>query len=323
MRVHRRSMQLRDVQKCAELIATHPVERNRYGKLAGQLSVAWRALIRSGSLITAVLEDADSGKPCLQGFGVSVFVTDEVLHRCNMPSPRWIGPELVRGCLRGESPILGAKAVREANSNEGLNLVAWASTLCPQRDGDRAQVQVELMSAFMEEHRGFRLKEVVSQPIEAIMMEVVLNSGGFLWDTRQGRYVDGHNINLQEVMQRPFALGASRETTTRHLSWTSTLFQYNQPRIYFRPAEQRLLLAALKGLKDKELSDELGVSLSFVKKTWSSIYYRAVEKLPDLKLDISMGPIRQRGKEKKQRVLSYLREHPEELRPVSAGNLAV
>ena len=36
--------------------------------------------------------------------------------------------------------------------------------------------------------------------------------------------------------------------------------------MYPKPAEQKLLSAALRGLKDEELSCELGVSLSFIKK---------------------------------------------------------
>ncbi|MGB8762013.1 MAG: hypothetical protein WCD01_14015, partial [Candidatus Sulfotelmatobacter sp.] len=78
---------------------------------------------------------------------------------------------------------------------------------------------------------------------------------------------------------------------------------------------------AMQGSRDAELSRELGVSLSFVKKTWCSIYKRAFEKLPELNLDIATGSIPQRGKEKKQLVLSYLREHPEELRPISSSKL--
>ena len=88
-----------------------------------------------------------------------------------------------------------------------------------------------------------------------------------------------------------------------------------------KPTEQRLLSAAIRGLKDEELSCELGVSLSFIKKTWSSIYNRAAETLPELNLDIATGSIPQRGREKKQRVLSYLREHAKELRPISSSKL--
>jgi hypothetical protein len=252
---------------------------------------------------------------------VSVFVTDEFTYSCKMPAMRWIGPELVRCLMRGESPVLGPKEIRDANSSDGLNLASWASILCPQNESDRTQVQVELMTAFMQEHSGFNLKEIIGQQNERIMMEVVSNSGGLFWDCAQERYVEVRKFDVEEVLQLPFILGATPETARQHLSWTTTLFQYSQPRMYPKPAEQKLLSAALRGLKDEELSCELGVSLSFIKKTWSSVYNRAAEKLPELNLEIAAGSVPQRGKEKKQRVLSYLREHPEELRPISPSKL--
>jgi hypothetical protein len=321
MRLRRRPMLPRDAQPCAELIAFHPLESERYGQLAEQLPSAWKQCLRSGSLITAILEDTESAEPSLQGFGVSAFVTDEFVHSCKMPTMRWIGPELVRRLMRSDSPVLGPQAIRDANSNGGLNLASWAAILCPQNESDRTQVQVELMTAFMQEHSGFKLKEIISQQNERIMLEVVSNSGGLFWNCAQQRYVEAHNLDVEEVLQHPFILGATPETAREHVSWTTTLFQYSPPRMYPKPAEQKLLRAAIKGLKDEELSCELGVSLSFIKKTWSSIYIRAAEKLPELGLEIAAGSISQRGKEKKQRVLSYLREHPEELRPISSSKL--
>jgi hypothetical protein len=321
MRLRRRPMLLRDAQPCAELIASHSLESKRYGELAEQLPSAWEQCLRNGSLISAILEDVESGTPSLQAFGVSVFVTDEFLHSCKMPRMRWIGPELVRCFVCGNSPALDPKAIRDANSTGGLNLASWAAILCPQNETNRNQVQIELMTAFMQEHCGFKLKEIISQQNERIMMEVVANSGGLFWDCAQERYVEAHNFDVEEVLQHPFILGATRETARQHLSWTTTLFQYSPPRMYPKPAEQNLLSAAIRGLKDEELSCELGVSLSFIKKTWSSIYNRAAEKLPELSLAIAAGSVPQRGKEKKQRVLAYLREHPEELRPISPSKL--
>lgn len=321
MRLRRRPMLPRDAQPCAELIASHPLESERYCQLAEQLPSAWKQCLRCGSLITVVLEDMESGKPSLQGFGVSVFVTDEFTYSCKMPSMQWIGPELVRCLMRGESPVLGPKEIRDANSSDGLNLASWASILCPQNESDRTQVQVELMTAFMQEHTGFKLKEIIGQQNERIMMEVVSNSGGLFWNCAQQRYVEAHNFDVEEVLQHPFILGATPETAREHLSWTTTLFQYTPPRMYAKPTEQKLLRAAMQGSRDAELSRELGVSLSFVKKTWCSIYKRAFEKLPELNLDIATGSIPQRGREKKQLVLSYLREHPEELRPISSPKL--
>ena len=94
---------------------------------------------------------------------------------------------------------------------------------------------------------------------------------------------------------------------------------YQPPRIGFSRSEQRLLLSALAGERNEELSDEFGISLSAVKKTWRSVYDRVATCLPDLipgnsQLD---GETSKPGKDKKQRLISYLREYPEELRPVS------
>jgi hypothetical protein len=320
MRIRRRPMQVRDVQSCADLTFAHPLERRRYGELLDQLPAAWRVFLRAGSLVTGVMEDADCEKPSVLGFGMSAFVTDEFLKHCKVPEIRWIGPELLRWHLSGRSPILSLKQIGEGNAKDGLNTVAWAAALAPRSESEIAPLQLEIMSGFMQEHLGFKLKEIISQPVEPSMIEVVLNSGGFLWNSELDCYSEARCSNILEFIQKPFALGADRQTAVRHLNWTSTVFHYRQPCIFFRPAEQRLLLAALRGLKDEELSDALGVSLSFVKKTWSSIYERSVAKIPELRLDLSDGSFQQRGKEKKHRVLSYLREHPEELRPFSRGS---
>jgi hypothetical protein len=79
------------------------------------------------------------------------------------------------------------------------------------------------------------------------------------------------------------------------------------------------LFSALGGETDEQLSRALGISRSAIKKAWHSIYDRVARCLPELfrgesRLDTSMS---ERGKEKKHRLLSYLREHREELRPVS------
>jgi hypothetical protein len=87
----------------------------------------------------------------------------------------------------------------------------------------------------------------------------------------------------------------------------------------FSRAEQQLLLSAFPGGPDEELSDHLGISHSTIKNTWRSIYDRAASRLPELFAEESSATtiISLRGKEKRRRILSYLRDHPEELRPVS------
>lgn len=84
-----------------------------------------------------------------------------------------------------------------------------------------------------------------------------------------------------------------------------------------RPSEQRLLLAALRGGTNEELAADLGVSLSAVKKTWILIYERSSAYVHGFSSEREPDGTTERVKEKKQRLLSYLREHPEELRPAS------
>lgn len=317
MRVYSHPMSARDVQACVELLAAHPTERYRYGPLLEHLPAVWMNLLRSESLITSVMEDTEA-TACPQAFGVSAFVTDDFLEQCKRPHPRWIGPELVRRISRGDLAVLTPREIREANSRDGLNLVTWAGVVCLEHQEDRTRRFTELTGAFMQEHRGFKLKEAVTQPIEVEVLRVVVNSGALLWRSADGDYVDAGGVNLDKLICSPFILGMNRELVASHMgTWASTLFLYNPPRIHFRPAEQRLLRAALKGLTDEELSDELGVSLSFVKKTWHSIYERASGRVPDLHLERTDGALIRRGKEKKQRVLAYLRNCPEELRPIS------
>ena len=75
----------------------------------------------------------------------------------------------------------------------------------------------------------------------------------------------------------------------------------------------------LGGGTDKELADALNVSAPTIKKLWLSIHRRIANSIPELvPVRIDFEPEHaSRGKEKKRRILAYLREHPEELRPVS------
>jgi len=90
------------------------------------------------------------------------------------------------------------------------------------------------------------------------------------------------------------------------------MFMYDPPRFGFARSQQRLLIAALHGGTDEDLAEELGISVSAVKKAWQSIYAKAeaagVEAWTNRDSD-------ERGKERKRDLLDYVRTHREELRP--------
>jgi hypothetical protein len=254
------------------------------------------------------------------GLGVSVFVTDEFLKECKTLPLFWIGPELARRIGQGRSPVLSARAISDANSGGGLNLVVWAVFTRSAGPDENNLVNLEMMQAFIRDHSGFRLKEMLAaQATEARHVRFSLDNGVFMWNGPAGRYEKAGEIDLDLLLGAPFVLGITRELALRTLgTWVTPVFVLRPPLAFFRLSEQRLLLTALQGSTDEDLADELGVSLSFVKKAWRSIYERAADNIPEIFPNGESDEMESgRGKEKKQRLLSYVREHLEELRPFS------
>lgn len=317
MHLRVRPMEPSDVSRCAKLLASHHEECRGYGPLLEQLPAVWLKLLRTGSTISSVVEDTEARVPQMVAWGASVFVTDALARRLKTTPLAWIGPELARRLLAGEASILSPKAIQEANSNDGLNLAVCVGVARAPSLEDQSAVDIEVHRAFFRDHVGYRLKELMCQPLELRQSRMAFQAGLY-WLGPEGHYVDGRSLAIDKLIEDPFIIGTNRELALRDLgNWASSLFLHTPPRIYFRPAEQRLLLAALRGLADEELADELTISLSAVKKKWRTIYDRAAKILPRYSPDdAAEDPERKRGKERKKYLLAYLSEHMEELRPV-------
>jgi hypothetical protein len=310
-------MRSKDVRECITLVAKHPVIGPRYADALNDLRAVWLALLGREAFRAVVFEDSQQSRANIIGIGVSVFVSDEFLHSQKRPPFFWIGPELVRRISRGESPLLSDRAVREGNTKGGLNLVVWEGAVRAEL-WECAEAHAAVVSAFVEQHRGFLLKEAVCQPSTREFLDVTLRTGAQLLH-EDGRYVDFGDRSLGEFFKIPHYVGLTRKVAlSRPGAWAGSLFVYQAPQCRFRPSEQRLLLAALRGRTDQELADDLGISLSAVKKTWLSIYNRVSTYLPSLFPNhVAVQEEGERGREKKQHLIGYLRDHPEELRPAS------
>jgi DNA-binding CsgD family transcriptional regulator len=325
MSIRHRPMRPKDVRECVEIVAAHPIVAPRYGDSLADLRPALlRVFSSSGFCSAVVFEEIDESagrspsRPRLLGIGVSVFVSDDFLRELKTRPSFWIGPELARRVVRGDSPLLSEMQVREANSGRGLNLAVWHSCI-REEDTKRADVWSELMAAFMENHRGFRLNELVAQGESPQHVEGMRNTGGHLFKFTNGRYGD-FDGSPHRIIQEPHIVGCAREMAQGQLgSWIGSLFLYEHPRFGFSRSEQRLLLSAMAGGTDEELSDELGVSIFTIKKMWRSVYRRVSACNPELIPSDAHadGDSSKRGRNKKQRLMAHLREHLQELRPVS------
>lgn len=325
MALQHRPMRPRDIDKCVELVAAHPVLGPRYGRVIADLRPAWLCLLQCEAKCAIVVEEVGAGNGEIWGIGVSAFVDDNFLRELKTPPLFWIGPELAKRTVRGHSPVLSGRRLQQANSSDGLNLVGWESYLRPDHE-KIAEVTYRMMVAFVEGHSGYLWNEVIAAQAASVEhLQALVNCGGLVWNPKHARYTHPSQEELQELLRRPHVIGTTRELAlTQPGSWVGGLFHYHAPKFGFSRSEQRLLLSAIAGGTDKELSDRLATSLSTVKKVWLSVYSRVSACLPDLfpgHCPLSESAV-ERGKEKRRHLLAYLREHPEELRPVSRKVLA-
>ncbi len=313
-------MQATDVDACVAVLEGIPEIARRYGPALASLRLVWRDLTGREAMRTAVFEALEGVRTRIWGVGVGVFVHDAFLHALKTPPMRWFGPELAQRGSQGDSPILSDAEVREANSTDGLNLLVWENWSIPEftkrPDANRLRV-----STFVDSYRGFRIKEAITGQAEsAEKLQWTIDAGGLLWDPVSGRYVNPLGRDLAEICSEPHLVGTTPQVEASRLgSWIGPLFDYHTPRVGFSPGEQRLLMAALSGRTDEELCRDLGTTVPAVKSTWRTIFSRAGTRLPDLfedttRIDAHTG---ERGKERRRRLLTYLRDHPEELRPLS------
>ncbi len=269
MYVRCRAMRPHDVCKAVAIIAADPVLGPRYGNALGELGAVWLSLLGSEAARSIILEYSAGTSAEIVGIGFSAFVSDDFFRELKTPPFCWAGPKITNRVTRGASPLLTNKQVRDANSNGGLNVVVWEGAVRATAQC-MPEVHNAMLASFLEQHRGFLVKEVLGHGTSVVGLEATFRMGNLFLSSVDGSYIAHMEKTPQELLSTPHFIGISRE-------------------------------------------------LAAVKKTWCSIYERVAEYaagLVPISASVRDGAA-ERGKEKKQRLLAYLREHPEELRPAA------
>ena len=284
----------------------------------------WQRLFVAGQLHGAVVVDPDvSGPESLVAFSMGVFVDDAfVADYLRAPSP-YPAALVYEQILAGRSPVLATKDLAASNASGNLTLLilhfAIRDNSTPHDDRGLAVLTV-FQSAFRLMYEGYRMKRVLQEAYGAEQLPF-FTAGGFLLKSDYPSQAEQRSVQTLPGELRPYLMGAYRDDPhTRYLgTGLSYLFQWVEPRFCFSAAEQRVLLRALMDESDEAISDTLAISHDAVKKTWRRIHDRVVDvaaTAPDLFADL-MDADTTRGKEKRRRLLHYLRYHLEELRPVA------
>ena len=305
-----------DIPACVELLRGHlsyPTD------VLALLPRAWRRLLRDDALDAVVVEGRDrKGTTPIAAFGASVLVTDAWMAAARTGKVPYLSARTIRRELERGSPILRPAAAARGN-DAGLNVLllhyAEARELIPAHA--RPVIRYQMFDACVQSHRGYRIKDILQEFWDEIDVEYIINGWGrVLTDYRSFFERRGHAF--PPLGRRPYLIGLTRDEALRNPgALAAPLFLYTPPEIGFTRAEQRLLQRALQGRTDLELARALGVALPTIKSRWRAIYNRAAGLVPD------MGPDPQpsnadgtsRGREKRRRLLEYVRRHSEELRP--------
>jgi len=317
MPFRRRPARPNDLCKCVNVLAAHPILGPRYAGILADLQKVMLSLLEREAFNCTVFEEI--GPPVrILGGAVSSFVQDSFLRQLKTPPSFWGTPELVLRELSDRSAILSDQEVRYANSNDGLSMYVWHTGML-EEDLERMEVATLVLSTFIENFRGYNLKEFLGQAESWRQFGAMRQAGGCFVRPSDGQYAEYHEaIKPADVAKTPLLVGTTREMARGRTigSMIALLFNYTPPRLGLRRSHQRLVLAALAGQTDEELSKELGVSLAAVKKAWREISNLMAPYLPLVGDAHGDGHRHSRGKQKRHHLLAYFREHPEELRPI-------
>lgn len=278
-----------------------------------ELTKAWHHFLLRGALISSVVEDPSRApNHGILAAGMSYVVTPTFLEEVRNSRRPTLGHVLVDSLAKGGCPALDREGIRNANSADGLNLAFHALLRQGiERDDHFGLILDRLTQAFFEAKAGYNIKQAVTEAMGEQELQLHYAIGGRAFDVQP-------ISNPDPPMPFPcFRIWLNKRAALDDPgSQFCRLFLYSPPRFFFGDKEQMLLRQALLGRTDEELASSLGVSLSTVKKRWQLIYSRVTDKAPNLLPETREdSPLnRKRGVEKKQKLLEYVRVHPEELR---------
>jgi hypothetical protein len=308
-RIQTERLTVSSVQAAAEFLP-HTVAES--GKPLDAVAACQQLLSRN-AMIGVRISRVDAGVPAeVIGIGAAVFVSAETMcHIQRHPAPG-AAERFLSSIGNGLALALDSSAIVALNAHEGLNAFV---VLHHQKAGlapaDQVHVQRQLTAAFVDDMRGYRLREVIAEGAED-EMEWVL-AGGFCI---RNAYEDWYRTHERPLPRRVLVGMERNEAIAKPGTVPGLLFHYQPPQLGFTASQRRVLAEAAHHKTDAEIATVLRVSVSAVKKTWAAIFDQAREVLGDTENgnERDHAPSR-RGTQKRHKLLAYLREHPEELKP--------
>ncbi|MEP6780331.1 MAG: hypothetical protein ABJC26_10610 [Gemmatimonadaceae bacterium] len=288
----------------ADLAACLDLQRGQLGQeIIGEAAArrVWSEILEHPACISAVFEaQRPSGTTRIVGFGVSVFVTSDFANY-ELAHPQIdFNARLFKRLHDGDTILLNSEQIARVNAATGMDMAVLQGSWGESGLGERElqEVRVLLPTVLAQLTAGFRVRTMFGQA-----------TGDQVDYMRKSGLVQ--ELGTYPEINQVFNLMTGGQVLDQPASVVSSLFLYERPVLGLSEAEQQLLCAALDGTPDGVLATQLGLNLSAIKARWRSIFERFARISTDALPDEKNG----RGPQKRHLVLSYLRQHPEELRP--------
>jgi hypothetical protein len=275
---------------------------------------ACRRLLGEGSMMGNLIDVIQpDGSFQVIGVGGGAFVANDlVLDARERPRPGLV-ERVLRARMTCNPIVLSGRQIEMANPAEGISFVVlfhhWVDGLSEQVE---LEVRRHLMVSFLRDVKGYNLAEVLAEGRECDLKWSL--AGGFRVRSDYASWYAQH----RDPQPRRVLVGMARsEAADAQGSVMSLVFDYAPPRFGFTASQRRLLSQAIQFKTDAEIASALAVSLSAVKKTWAAIFDKVSDVFPEMADELretTTGP-NTRGAQKRHRLLTYLHDHPEEIKP--------
>jgi hypothetical protein len=307
-----RKTRAEDLPDCLKL---HPAKNGSEGVGARAAIQAWTQVLEMAYATRSVVIEAHwNGVVEIVGFGFATFVKKSFADAEMLRPAPGLNSRVIDSVVKGKSVVAPYEEVRDANTQGDLQQViletSWKNGSLSATQVD--EVRVLLGQSYMELFAGYNFSRILWECVDELDFWHIRGNRVFQIVDHFEAYRRAHPDTTWNADR---ALGVVTVESTREdpHSVAAGLFQHrHRPEIGFTQIEQELLETALEGADDAAASKTLFVSVAAIKRRWASIFDRVAALRPDLCPPDADGT---RGTQKRQRVLTYVRNNPQELRP--------
>jgi hypothetical protein len=276
---------------------------------------AWKIILRNpDSSVSYLVEKAIAQTSEIVGFGMAVFVTSSFADSMLSNPQPGLNARIIESVDAGKSVIPSYRYLQTANADATLDHVVMYSSEKPERlsPNELGLVRNQLARAYMESFVGYRLRRMLYEITTAEELEKIKGYRGI---RVVARTTAPDLPGIPSLWKQERALcEATAETIVNDPASVAVrpFVERRLPVLDFSPSQKRLLLAALREAENAELAVALCRTPAAIKRTWSGIFEKCTQHIPAL---IPTNKNLLRGQQKRHKVIAYIREHPEEIRP--------